>query len=144
MYCRNCGKEVHPPIVACPSCGVPPKREKKFCHLCGIATQANQVICTKCGGPLTGSAGDKSKVAAGLLGIFLGWLGIHKFYLGYKKEAVTMLVISLVGMPLCLVFIGYYMISAMSIIGLIEGILYLTKSDEEFESLYLQGHQGWF
>lgn len=143
MYCRNCGKALLLPAVACPSCGVPPKREKKFCHLCGIATQANQVICTKCGGSLAGT-GDKSKVAAGLLGIFLGSLGIHKFYLGYTKEAVIMLVVTLVGMPLCLVFVGYAMIWAVGIIGFIEGIIYLTKSDEEFEDLYIQGHKEWF
>ena len=142
MYCRNCGKEVQLPAIACPSCGVPPKREKKFCPLCGIATQANQVICTKCGGSLAGNA--SSKVAAGLLGIFLGWLGIHKFYLGYTKEGIVMLVISLVGIPLCLILIGYPMIWAMSIIGIIEGIIYLTKSDEEFERLYIQGRKGWF
>ncbi len=79
---------------------------------------------------------SKDKVAAGLLGIFLGSLGIHKFYLGYKKEGIIMLVVSLATCG-----IGA---SVMSIIGLIEGIMYLTKSDEEFQDIYVQGYKGWF
>ena len=81
---------------------------------------------------------DKSKLVAGLLGIFLGALGIHKFYLGYTKEAVIMLAVSLVGS--CIVAGP----AIMGTIGLIEGILYLTKSDEEFNTIYVQGHKGWF
>ena len=79
---------------------------------------------------------SKDKLAAGLLGIFLGSLGIHKFYLGYKKEGIIMLVVSLVTCG-----IGA---SVMGIIGLVEGIIYLTKSDEEFQDIYVQGYKGWF
>jgi TM2 domain-containing membrane protein YozV/RNA polymerase subunit RPABC4/transcription elongation factor Spt4 len=143
MYCRNCGKEVDPQAVACPGCGVPPLLEKKYCHNCGSTTGPTQVICTKCGVALarqTLATGTKSKVAAGLLGIFLSWLGIHKFYLGYTKEGVIMLLVSILGgVVTCGAATG-----VMSIIGLIEGIIYLTKSDEEFERLYVQGHKGWF
>ena len=81
---------------------------------------------------------EKSKVAAGLFAIFLGALGIHKFYLGYTKEAVIMLVVSLVGS--CIVAGP----AIMGTIGLIEGIIYLTKSDEDFNATYVQGHKGWF
>ena len=142
MYCRNCAKEVHPLAVACPSCGVPPRLEKKFCQNCGVETQPNQSLCTKCGVALAGgsAAGDKVKVAAGLLGIFLGWIGIHKFYLGYNKEGLIMLLVSLVGGILTC---GLSM-CVISIIGLVEGIIYLTKSDDEFVQLYVQGHKGWF
>lgn len=78
----------------------------------------------------------KSKLAAGLLGIFLGSLGIHKFYLGYQKEAIIMLLVSLLTCG-----IGA---SVMSIIGLVEGIMYLVKSDEEFEATYVQNKKAWF
>lgn len=82
---------------------------------------------------------EKSKIAAGLLGIFLGGLGIHKFYLGYTKEGVVMLVVGLLG---SLLFgIGAVV---MGIIGLIEGIVYLTKTDSAFEETYVKGHKGWF
>ena len=79
---------------------------------------------------------DKSKIAAGLLAIFLGTLGIHKFYLGYQREGLIMLLVSLLtlGIGACV----------MAVIALIEGILYLTRSDADFEALYVQGHKGWF
>ena len=76
------------------------------------------------------------KLVAGLLGILLGSLGIHKFYLGYQKEGIIMLVITLVTCG----FGG----TVTAIIGLIEGILYLTKTDEEFERTYLTGQKPWF
>lgn len=142
MYCRNCSKEVHPQAVACPSCGVPPCLETKFCQHCGAETQPNQTLCTKCGVSLVVGTppGDNGKIAAGLLGIFLGWIGIHKFYLGYNKEGLIMLLVSLVGgIVTCGVSTG-----VISIIGLIEGIIYLTKSDEEFAQLYVRGRKGWF
>jgi TM2 domain-containing membrane protein YozV len=142
MHCRNCGKEVNPQAVACPSCGVPPGLEKKYCPNCGSETQPNQSLCTKCGVALASGTthGDKGKVAAGLLGIFLGWIGIHKFYLGYNKEGLIMLLVSLLGgIVTCGAATG-----VISIIGLIEGIIYLTKSEEEFARLYIQGRKGWF
>ena len=76
-------------------------------------------------------AGAEKKVTAGILGILLGWLGIHKFYLGYTKEGVIQLILGL----LC--GIG-------GIIGIIEGIMYLTKSDDEFVKTYITGKKGWF
>lgn len=79
---------------------------------------------------------EKSRVAAGLLGIFLGSLGIHKFYLGYKKPALIMLLVSLLTCG-----VGA---SVMSVIGLIEGILYLTKTDDEFNTAYVYGVKEWF
>lgn len=74
--------------------------------------------------------GAEKKIVAGILAILLGGFGIHKFYLGYTKEGVIQLLSSLI----C---IG-------GIIGIIEGILYLTKSDEEFVATYVTGRKGWF
>lgn len=141
MYCRNCGKEVDPKAVACPSCGVPPRIEKKYCFNCGQPTIPSQVLCTKCGVSLTaGSSGDKNKIAAGLLGIFLGVFGIHKFYLGYTKEGVTMLLISVLGGIVTFGMAAW----VVALFGLIEGIIYLTKSDEEFRERYVQARKAWF
>jgi TM2 domain-containing membrane protein YozV len=80
---------------------------------------------------MAGVAGSEKKVPAGVLGILLGGLGIHKFYLGYTKEGIIHIVLCL----LC--GIG-------AIIGLIEGIIYLTKSDEEFVNTYVNGKRAWF
>ena len=88
----------------------------------------------------SGSTSPKEKMVAGLLGIFLGSLGIHKFYLGYTTEAIIMLAVTLAGG-----FISLGLVSGvMGIIGLIEGIIYLTKSDEEFQQMYVYNHKGWF
>jgi TM2 domain-containing membrane protein YozV len=77
-------------------------------------------------------AGAEKKVPAGILGILLGGLGIHKFYLGYTKEGIIQIVVTV-----CTCGIG-------SLLGLIEGIIYLTKSDEEFVKTYVEGKKGWF
>jgi TM2 domain-containing membrane protein YozV len=78
-----------------------------------------------------GGGEEKSKVVAGILAILIGALGIHKFYLGYTKEGIIMIVLS------CLCGVG-------GIIGLIEGIIYLVKSDEEFEETYVKNQKPWF
>ncbi|BCX47882.1 hypothetical protein HAHE_17900 [Haloferula helveola] len=85
--------------------------------------------------PAPAGKSDK-KLVAGLLGILLNGLGIHKFYLGYQKEGLIMLLVSVLTCG-----IGY---SVMGVIGLIEGIIYLTKSDEEFDRIYVQGQKPWF
>ena len=82
----------------------------------------------------------KDKLAAGLLGLFLGTLGIHKFYLGYSKEGLIMLLTSLVGGIISCGIATF----AIEIIALVEGVMYLTKSDEEFYQTYVVGHKGWF
>ena len=105
----------------CVSCGVAKNTDRSFCQNCGEATDPNAVACTKCGAALTvAPAGEqKSKLVAGLLGIFLGSFGIHNFYLGYTKKAVAQLLICLLGS--CLV-VGPV---AASIWGLVEGIMIL-------------------
>lgn len=78
----------------------------------------------------------KEKLVAGLLAIFIGSLGIHKFYLGYTKSGVIMLLVSLLTFGAGA--------SVMAVISLIEGILYLTKSDAEFYQTYVQNKKEWF
>lgn len=76
------------------------------------------------------TSSEKSKVVAGILAILLGFLGVHKFYLGYTKEGIIQILLNFV----CLA----------GIFGLVEGIIYLTKSDEEFAATYVNGRKGWF
>ena len=84
--------------------------------------------------------GANKKMAAGICGILLGGFGVHKFILGYNTEGIIMLAAWIVGMFLTC---GIASI-AVGIVGLIEGIIYLTKSDEEFVRTYLQNKQTWF
>lgn len=71
------------------------------------------------------------KVAAGVLAILLGGLGIHKFYLGYTVAGIIQLCLS-------------FLCGIGGLIGLIEGILYLVKSDDEFEQTYILHQREWF
>lgn len=77
-----------------------------------------------------------NKIAAGLCGILLGSLGIHKFILGMTTPGVIMLLITLLTCGMGAAVTGT--------IGLIEGILYLTKTDEEFYELYAVEKREWF
>lgn len=76
---------------------------------------------------------DNKKIAAGLLAILLGPFGIHKFLLGYTTEGIIWLVISVCTCG-----------TVTGLLGLIEGIIYLTKSDEEFYQTYQVGKKPWF
>ena len=78
-------------------------------------------------------------MVSGILAILLGWLGIHKFYLGYQKEGIIMCVIGVAGWLLCGI-----PTMVMSIIGIVEGVIYLTKTDEQFVATYVTGRKGWF
>ncbi len=75
--------------------------------------------------------GENKKVIAGILGILIGGLGIHKFILGYNKEGIIQILLS-------------FLCGIGAVIGLIEGIIYLTKSDQEFYDTYQVGKKGWF
>lgn len=97
----------------------------KFCANCGKELKEGQEVCLNCGKVVRESAkssipGQKSKIAAGLLGIFLGVFGVHNFYLGFTGKAIAQLLISVLSCGT---------LSVVSAIwGLIEGILILTGS----------------
>lgn len=75
---------------------------------------------------------ESKRILAGVLGIVLGGLGIHRFILEDAGGGVLRIVITLVTCG-----VG-------SIIGLIEGIIYLTKTDEEFIQTYQVERKAWF
>ena len=81
-----------------------------------------------------------TKIAAGICGIVLGSLGVHKFILGYTGAGLIMLLVTLVGGFLTCGISSW----VMAIIGIIEGILYITKSDAEFIRTYVEGRKEWF
>ena len=76
------------------------------------------------------------RVVAGIVAILFGSLGIHKFILGYQKEGIIMLVVSLLSFG--------FLAGLVALVGLIEGIIYLTKTDEEFFQTYQIGRKPWF
>ncbi|AHB13014.1 TM2 domain-containing protein [Dehalococcoides mccartyi] len=98
MYCSNCGKQVDESVSFCPACG-------NHIHT-GKMTAAEYPE-------------RKSRIAAGLLGVFLGSIGVHRFYLGFVGIGIAQIIVSIVTLG-----IG-------SIWGFIEGILILTGSFEK-------------
>jgi len=102
---------------------------ERFCRDCGSAINAKAEICPKCGVRQFSQSGlgatapnGKSKIAAALFALLIGGLGIHKFYLGRSGQGIIYIIF-------CWTFIP-------SFIGFIEGILYLTMSDEAFARKY--------
>lgn len=99
----------------------------KFCSNCGEPLPDNAYVCIKCGVRVGGNENNstvnqnaKSKIAAGLLGIFLGCFGVHNFYLGFTGKAIAQLLITILSCG----FLSF----VSAIWGLIEGILILTGS----------------
>jgi len=128
------------------------QRPEKYCQACGARIDAEAVICPKCGVaqpnsiippqvqnvviPPHISEANSRKMAAGLCGILLGFFGVHKFVLGYQTAGLIMLLVTVLTF-----FLGGFV---MGIIGLVEGIIYLTKSDEEFYRTYIARERQWF
>ncbi|MGC1514436.1 MAG: NINE protein [Maribacter sp.] len=91
------------------------------------------------------SGGENKKILAGILAIVLGSLGVHKFILGYQKEGFVLLGITLASyLLMCAFGLGLLIVWIPGLIGLIEGIIYLTKTDEEFYNTYQVGRKPWF
>jgi TM2 domain-containing membrane protein YozV len=84
-------------------------------------------------------AGDRNRVVAALLALFVGMFGAHKFYLGKTGPAVIMLLCGTIGwLLLCIPPFVVWVIS------FVEFIIYLVKSDAEFDRDYIKGDRGWF
>lgn len=116
MFCRSCGNQMNDQAVVCVSCGVPVGKGNNFCPACGGETNPEAQICIKCGVDITSIGTQKSKLVAGLLGIFLGCIGVHRFYLGYTTIGVLQIVATLLTCGIA------------SLWGFIEGILILAGS----------------
>ena len=98
MYCKNCGNEMNENAAACMSCGFAKGTGDKFCANCGTAINPGAAICTNCGAAVSQAAAvngeQKSKLVAVLLAFFLGGIGIHDFYLGYNKNGIIKIVLT--------------------------------------------------
>ncbi|MFK7601194.1 NINE protein [Deinococcus sp. SM5_A1] len=109
--------------------------------------------------PVPTYAGDvaQKRLIAGLLAIFLGSLGVHKFYLGMNTQGIMILGANIgvwiLALLIGVVTLGFGLIitlplaglvsAALGLLGLVEGILYLTKSDADFGRDYLVGKKPW-
>lgn len=164
MYCPNCGNAIPEGATTCPACQAPVQQAQGS----DPQTQAPQPGSAQvppyqpdyAQTPPSGQPGytqapptdqpaytqappvyaSKNKIAAGLLAIFLGSLGIHKFYLGFTTPGIIYLLITIIGGAVTFGVAS----GVMGILALIEGILYLTKSDQDFYQLYEVQRKQWF
>ena len=130
MYCRNCGTRLEDSDKFCPECGA----------RVDFAPQVQTPTPYTRGTPSDVPTKAKSKTTAGLLAIFLGGLGIHKFYLGLTTPGAIMVVVWLFAFFTKL----YLLCVVLNIIGLIEGVIYLTKTSEQFHEYYEVQKKEWF
>lgn len=125
-FCRNCGKPLNQGASICTNCGVRAGTGNRYCPRCGNKTDEIAVVCVRCGASLAGSSmydiSTKSKLAAGILGLLFGSLGIHNFYLGYTLKAIAQIIITI----FCIIFSILPGIVVVSIWGFIEGVMILA------------------
>lgn len=129
--------------VTCPNCHTQNTSLSASCFKCGAMLPISPMPMQPApsyGVQQQKPEGADKRIAAGVCGIVLGGLGIHKFIMGYTTEGVIMLVIYILGA----IFLCGIPSLVVHIIGLIEGIMYLTKSDEEFVNTYVYNRKGWF
>ena len=91
MYCRDCGQIISNDSLRCTNCGTRKGLGDNYCYRCGSRIKSNSIeVCEFCGAKLNNNIDEvnikiKNKLLAGLLALFLGAMGIHRFYLGYIK-----------------------------------------------------------
>ena len=132
--------------ITCPQCHTQNISAGGLCSNCGSMLPMSPMPMQPIGAYALKPPGADKKLAAGLCGILLGSFGVHKFILGYQQEGLILLAVTIVAWIVALITcgIGTPLIVIPAIIGLIEGIMYLTKSDEEFVQTYILNKKPWF
>jgi len=139
-HCINCGVEIDDDADVCTNCGVNQAttldsgykergEDEKYCVECGALIYQQAELCPDCGTrqpTRESTAGpDTDQVAAGILAVLLGGLGVHKFYQGNTRNGLLYLCFFWTGIP--------------AILGLVEGILILIADEAEYERKYADG-----
>lgn len=103
MYCRDCGQLISNDSLKCTNCGTRKGLGDNYCYRCGSRIKSNSIeVCEFCGAKLNNNIDElnikiKNKLLAGLLALFLGAMGIHRFYLGYIKIGIVQLSLWILG-----------------------------------------------
>ena len=132
IKCKECGQDLSDTAKTCPHCGAAVVKDV-LCVKCGTKVPENIKFCPTCGAPVvsdtSSAAKKKDKTVAGLLAIFLGYLGIQYFYLGKNTAGILSIVISLCSCGI------------WGVITLIQGILMLTMQEEDFNAKYVDNEK---
>jgi TM2 domain-containing membrane protein YozV len=106
--------------------GRQPAADEQYCSSCGEIIKKEAEICPECGVRLRQPYDDSEidRVTAGVFALLLGSFGVHKFYMGDVRLGVL--------------YLCFFWTAIPGLVGFIEGILYLTKSDAEFQRQYVE------
>ncbi len=110
-----------------------PDEVPQFEHSGSVSQRARQAYAAE-------ALRQKDHVSAGLLAVFLGMFGVHKFYLGCNQAGFIMLAVSIIGGILTFGLAA----AVIWLIAIIEGIIYLSKSQTEFDQMYVLNQRDWF
>lgn len=135
-HCINCGGEIADQADVCTECGVNQRSrlegahgergaDQVYCVNCGELLYKQAELCPECGTRQPSRSRDSEQVAAGILAILLGGLGVHKFYQGNTKNGVL--------------YLCFFWTAIPAILGLIEGILMLLADEREYEEKWADG-----
>lgn len=139
MYCRECGEAYsNDNAIICVKCGTAKDVGNKYCQSCGNSiSNPTAEVCLNCGvslkrNQISASSSPKNKIVAGLLAIFLGYLGIHRFYLGYNKIGIIQLICGLGGFLTC----GLSTL-AVAVWSIVDAVLIFTDKLQDFNGQQL-------
>ena len=165
MFCTHCGNEVDELSLQCPKCGSNPQNGHNICPHCGASVSEQDTVCLQCSYRLRSNPHkrqtiempnySKSRIAAGIYALFFGTIGVHQFYLGNAFSGILRIVGSfmwifiLIGfnplsnldkLGMIITIVGPFFLVGLLvwIQGIIEGINYLTMSDEQFDEKYVR------
>ncbi|MBI2487334.1 MAG: TM2 domain-containing protein [Deltaproteobacteria bacterium] len=122
IKCKYCSEWLENQTTKCVNCGKEIGKEDNQCKFCGIIQPIDIPTSKKIASSRPLAINRKNKLAAGLLALFLGGIGIHKFYLGKAGQGVVYLLFCWTLIP--------------AIIGFVECLIYLTMTEEEFDCKY--------
>ena len=134
MYCRDCGQLISNDSLKCTNCGTRKGLGDNYCYRCGSRIKSHSIeVCEFCGAKLNNNIDElnikiKNKLLAGLLALFLGGMGIHRFYLGYIKIGIVQLSLWVLGY-----FTGGITWVIVQIWALIESILIVLGKIKDSE-----------
>ena len=150
LFCTNCGNSIDKCAAVCMSCGAKPVGHKKFCRYCGVGINPEQVICIKCEEEIVtadvphsvGSsskslfAWQKNKWLAGILAVFFGWAGVHKYYMGSWGWGLVFTVV---------LFLTYGVSILVTIpVSVVEAVKFFFMPDDVFAAKYAPGTERAF